>query len=59
MFEIRLNDRGYQTGDTVMMEQVNKLGVRIPSEILVFEITFVTHFQQKEGWCVFGIKPRK
>lgn len=71
-FEIRDNsDRGFQTGDMVLLKEYDKTrvingghGMRCPyeepvgftgKEILV-EITYVTNFMQKENWVVFGFK---
>lgn len=46
-FEIRFNDRGYQTGDTVTLTYCfNKIHATIG---------FVTYFQQKEGYMVFSL----
>ena len=61
LFEIRLNDRDFKKGDSVILLQnfgspdiVNRA---IPCKLLIAEITYVTNFEQKEGWVVFGIKP--
>ena len=46
-FEIRKNDRGFQTGDIIVFQAVNDLGVYVPHEInnIPFEITYVLN-----GW---------
>ena len=51
-FEIRFNDRFYKKGDTIKY---------INSQILtpfagVYEITYVTSYEQKDNWVVFGDK---
>jgi ASC-1-like (ASCH) protein len=53
LFEIRLNDRGYQKGDIVhyygeITDMVE------PPQKHSFVITYVTNFAQKENWVVFG-----
>lgn len=50
-FEIRCNDRGYQKGDTITY-----LNTRVPFIEYegIWEITYVTGFNQKENWVVFG-----
>ena len=50
-FEIRLNDRGYKAGDTLTYTGLG--GYPYPE---AFEITYVTSFEQKPGWVVFGDK---
>ena len=54
-FEIRFNDRGYQRGDTVIFmpwdgNELTKL------DRLKARISYVTNFEQKENWVVFGFK---
>lgn len=55
-FEIRRNnDRGFQKGDTLEFREVNSDG---NYTWLTFkaEITYVTNFNQKEDYVVFGYK---
>lgn len=58
LFEIRNNlDRGFQKGDIVKYIVVNDLHVRIRNHPLngkEYEITYVTNYEQKDGWVVFG-----
>ena len=58
LFEIRNNlDRGFQKGDIVKYIVVNDSHVRIrnhPMNSKEYEITYVTNYEQKEGWVVFG-----
>ena len=60
-FEIRLNDRDFKKLDTVTLKEYIPRGFltagRYTGEELTFTITYVTTFEQKENWVVFGIKP--
>ena len=58
-FEIRFNDRGYQTGDRVVFRCVDDMGCTVPHPLdrEAFQITYIVHgYGLKENWCVFGIK---
>lgn len=55
-FEIRYNDRGYQKGDRVLMREVAGISSFYTDEWVEAEITYVTGFEQKENWVVFGFK---
>lgn len=62
-FEIRDNsDRGFQKGDTVILEEFDNsappllLGSFTGRSIAV-EVTYVTGYEQKPGWVVFGFTP--
>lgn len=50
-FEIRLNDRGYQKGDTVTLKGLHNF--------VKAKITYVTNFMQKDNVVVFGINVLK
>lgn len=58
LFEIRNNlDRGFQKGDIVIYIVINDSYVRIRNHPLngkEYEITYVTNYEQKDGWVVFG-----
>lgn len=53
LFEVRVNDRGYQKGDTVSYWEY-KSGQKPIKHI--YEITYVTGYLQKENHVVFGEK---
>lgn len=59
-FEVRLNDRGYNAGDKVQFEVINKNGGVCSRHLLskkVYEITYVhSGLGVKKGYVVFGIK---
>lgn len=55
-FEIRRNnDRGFQKGDTVEFREVDNLGL-FTHRSFFGEITYVTSFEQKEDYVVFGYR---
>lgn len=58
LFEIRDNrDRWFQKGDIVRYIVVNDSHIRIRNHPLngkEYEITYVTNYEQKDGWVVFG-----
>lgn len=58
-FEVRYNDRFYQTGDSVRFIPVTDGGESVYHEISKweFDITFVlSGFGLKENWVVFAIR---
>lgn len=58
-FEIRENDRGYQRGDNVVFEVIDKAGLNPMHELAKrrYRITYVLNgWGLKEGYVVFGIK---
>lgn len=65
-FELRYNDRGYQTGDTLIfntscLEQPHDCEeCREAGKIVEFEITYVlSGFGLKEGYVVLGVVKKK
>lgn len=59
-FEIRENDRGYQTGDRIIFTVVDRLGITMPHPVsqTAYKITYLLHgWGLEDGYCVFGIKP--
>lgn len=54
-FEIRDNrDRGFQKGDTVTLEEYEPVKARYTGRKLDKLVTYVTDFEQKPGYVVFG-----
>ena len=61
-FEIRYNDRGFQKGDEVIFEVIDKSCLSVPHKLnhWVFEITYLIHgFGLEKDWCVFGIRQKE
>lgn len=57
-FEVRYNDRGYQKGDIVIFQVVNRQNVVEPLDGKKFEITYVlSGWHIEQDYVVFGIKP--
>jgi len=55
-FEIRINDRGYQAGDKVILRCVNDIGMdKIGMDRIYADIGYVSHYRQKDDWCVFSL----
>lgn len=58
-FEIRKNDRDFQVGDLVVLEEIDKDG-RHTGRGLTRKIMYITSFHQQEGFVVMGMcGPRK
>lgn len=58
-FEIRLNDRGYQRGDKIHFNVIDKNGSEVDHCLndMDYEITYVLNgWGLKEDYVVFGIK---
>lgn len=53
-FEIRKNDRDFQVGDEVILKEWYE--EKYTGNEMKFEITYITDFEQKEGYVVFGIR---
>ena len=61
MFEIRKNDKDFKVGDFVKYIVVNEDGIITENENeflenKLFEITYITDYEQKIGFVVFGEK---
>lgn len=58
-FEIRYNDRGYQTGDLIKFKAVNNKGNYIPNiiENRFYKITYIlSGWGLKDGYVALGIE---
>lgn len=53
-FEIRKNDRDFKVGDTVVLEEIDENN-QYTGNCFASIITYITNFQQKEGYVVFGL----
>jgi len=59
-FEIRENDRGFQVGDELeLIEYDPREGCGLTGLAIDCKITYITDFNQKEGYVVISIKPIK
>ncbi len=58
-FEIRKNDRGYQKGDIVYLEEIEQIGeaFRHTGRVCKGMVGYVTNFMQKEDVVVFTFIP--
>lgn len=53
-FEIRQNDRGYQAGDKVILEELNNLNLTTGERIKA-DIGYVIGYKQQENYVVFSL----
>jgi hypothetical protein len=53
-FEIRKNDRNYQIGDQITLMEHN--GRNYTGREIIGSITYITDYEQKEGYIVFGFR---
>lgn len=53
-FEIRFNDRNFQEGDTVTLNEWD--GERYTGRAVTRQLTFVTDYAQQPGYVVFGMR---
>jgi predicted RNA-binding protein with PUA-like domain len=54
-FEIRKNDRNFQVGDEVILQEYDPEKGYTGSGLVVI-ITYITNYAQKDDYVVFGIK---
>ncbi len=55
LFEIRDNtDRGFQKGDRVKYKVSDNYGMPHKIDKKTYEITYVTNYNQRDGYVVFG-----
>lgn len=55
-FEIRLNDRNYKVGDLVRYNVIDDSTLNKIAQTELYQITYITNFEQKENFIVFGDK---
>lgn len=55
-FEIRKNDRGYQVGDWILLKEYNPEIKKFTGRKVTVEVTYITNYQQKNGYVVLGTK---
>lgn len=56
MFEIRENrDRDFKIGQYVLLEEIDTSG-ELTGEAILVKITYVTDYEQKEGYVVFSFQ---
>lgn len=55
-FEIRKNDRNYQIGDWLLLKEYNPKIKEFTGRKVMVEITYITDYQQKNGYVVLGTK---
>ena len=53
-FEIRLNDRDFRVGDLVKYTVIDDEEVNERMKNKVYKITYITSYEQKDGYIVFG-----
>lgn len=55
-FEIRKNDRSFQIGDWLLLKEYNPKIKKFTERKVMVEITYITNYQQKDGYVVLGTK---
>ncbi|MGI1820044.1 DUF3850 domain-containing protein [Lactobacillus johnsonii] len=55
-FEIRKNDCNYKIGDKLVLKEYDPETNSFTGQSFVTEITFITDYQQKDGYVVLGTK---
>lgn len=55
-FEIRKNDRDYKVGDKLVLKEYDPKAKEFTGQSFITEITFITDYQQKDGYVVLGTK---
>lgn len=53
-FEIRKNDRDFQVGDIVMLQEYDESGFR--GRNILVEIVYITDYEQKNNYVFLGIR---
>jgi len=55
-FEIRKNDRNFQVGDRIKLVEYDPEKYEHTGRYMCADITYITDFEQKDDYVVFGIK---
>ncbi|MBC1358295.1 DUF3850 domain-containing protein [Listeria booriae] len=55
-FEIRKNDRNYQVGDTVVLNEFFEKEQTYSGEKITVKIKYITDYNQKVDYVVFGFE---
>ncbi|HEX2614472.1 MAG TPA: ASCH/PUA domain-containing protein [Nitrososphaera sp.] len=55
-FEIRLNDRDFQVGDRLLLREWKQEDQCYTGNAVSRDITYITNYQQKEGYVVLGLR---
>jgi hypothetical protein len=55
-FEIRKNDRNFQIGDKIALNEWDKQENKFTGRKAFGEITYITDYEQKENYVVFSFK---
>lgn len=55
-FEIRFDDRGFQEGDGIRLKEYSPIVDKYTGRDLFVQITYITDFEQKDGFVVLGIE---
>lgn len=56
-FEIRKNDRNYNVGDLLLLEEYNPETQEFTGREIAVKVTYITDYQQRDGYVVLGTKP--
>ncbi len=54
-FEIRLDDRGFQKGDAIMLRETDDFGTKHTGRTIIAVIGYVSTYEQKPGFVVFSL----
>lgn len=55
-FEVRLNDRGYQVGDVLILKEYDRAAARFSGISVERRVVYMTSEFQGDGYVVLGIK---